>query len=255
MSKIVTAGLIIIGDEILSGKTRDANTQALAKGLNSVGIQLREVRVIPDVKETIVATVNHFRNAWDYVFTTGGIGPTHDDITTESLAEAFGQELVIEQQSYDQLAAYYAHKGEDFTPARQKMVKIPQGAKAIPNDITIAPGVQYENVYTLAGVPSIMRSMLEHILPTLKGGASLISYSVATNIGESIFADALAVLQEQYPDVSIGSYPKFDASDLKVTVVLRHTDEPMIQIVMEKVIALITANGGEILSSGRLQEG
>lgn len=254
MSKIVTAGLIIIGDEILSGKTRDANTQTLAKGLNSVGIQLQEVRVIPDVKETIVEAVNHFRSAWDYVFTTGGIGPTHDDITAESLAEAFGQELVIEQQSYDLLVAYYESKGEEFTPARQKMVKIPKGARAIPNDITIAPGIQYENVYTLAGVPSIMRSMLEHILPTLEGGASLISYSVATNIGESVFADALAMLQEEYPEVSIGSYPKFDAGDLKVTVILRHAEEGMVQIVMNKVIELMTANGGDILSSGRLQE-
>lgn len=255
MPKVVTAALIVIGDEILSGKTQDANTQALAKALNTVGVQLREVRTIPDDKATIVNAINHFRSAVDYVFTTGGIGPTHDDITAESLAEAFDRKLVIDPDAYDELEAYYLSKGEAFTPARQKMVTMPEGAKPIRNDVTIAPGIHIENVYTLAGVPSIMRSMLEYILPTLQGGVSLVSYSISTNIGESTFADGLTEIQIAHPEVVIGSYPKFDGGELKVTIIMRHADTDRLEVVMDTVSELIQSKGGRVLSAGRLLEG
>ena len=201
----VNAALIVIGDEILSGRTQDLNVSYLAVWLNDCGIQLKEVRIIPDDRDEIIATVQAMRGKYNYVFTTGGIGPTHDDITAESIAAAFDTTLYSHPDAHKLLESYYG--ADDFTDARQRMTMVPHGADLIENKVSIAPGFQIENVFVLAGVPSIMQAMLEALKPRLRGGNKMHSKTVVVTVAESQIAGAVAEIQLAYEDVAIGSYP------------------------------------------------
>ena len=240
--KIYTAAIIIIGDEILSGRTQDKNTVWLAERLNDLGVRLQEVRVIPDVKDTIIATVNLLRAEHDYVFTTGGIGPTHDDITAMSIAEAFGVELVLNDKAYQELLSYYKDESE-MTPARQKMAYIPAGGALIENPVSGAPGIHIGNVYIMAGVPRIMQSMFDAIAPTLKGGAPMHSKSVTCALPESVVADDLAAIQHRYLDISIGSYPKYRDGRFFTNLVLRGVDRVTLERAVHDVADMVKSHG------------
>ncbi|MBL8672803.1 MAG: competence/damage-inducible protein A [Alphaproteobacteria bacterium] len=241
-AKPVTACLVIIGNEILSGRTQDANLAYMAKKLNTVGVQLREARVIPDVVATIVATVNEVRTAFDYVFTTGGIGPTHDDITSACIAQAFGVKLVRHPDAQRILEDYY--KPADRTPARMKMADVPEGATLVQNPVSRAPGFRIANVFVFAGVPRIMQAMLDNVAPTLKGGLPVISRAIASQVREGALAAGLEAIQNEFPDVDIGSYPSFEAGSYGTSIVLRATAKPRLDAATEKVIALKRGLGG-----------
>jgi molybdenum cofactor synthesis domain-containing protein len=241
--KIVTAGVLIIGNEILSGRTQDANLAFLAQGLNEVGIRLREARVIPDDHDVIVGTVNEVRQAVDYVFTTGGIGPTHDDITAQCVADAFDVALVVHPEARRLLETHYP-PGQ-LNEARLRMAMVPEGAVLLPNPISRAPGFQIGNVFVLPGVPSIMRGIFEQLKYRLIGGEKLLSRSVSCHLAEGTLAQDLALLQGRYPHVEIGSYPYFRRGDFGVTLVLRGTDRERLAAATEELKMLIRALGGE----------
>ena len=242
-SKMVSACVLIIGNEILSGGTQDANLAFLAKGLNEVGIRLREARVIPDDSATIVGTVNEVRGKFDYVFTTGGIGPTHDDITSASIAEAFGGELIVHPEARRILESHYPPGG--LNEARLRMAQVPEGAVLLPNPISRAPGFRVANVYVLPGVPQIMQAIFSELQHRLKGGAKVLSRSVSCALGEGTIAQDLAALQTRYADLEIGSYPYFRRSDFGVTLVVRGTERERIAAAIEELKRLIRACGGD----------
>ena len=221
--RTVTACLIVIGNEILSGRTQDANLAYLAKRLNEWGIRLTEARVIPDVEETIVDTVNDVRARFDYVFTTGGIGPTHDDITSECMARAFGLEHGVHPEALALLEAHY-EPGE-LNESRLRMAMTPQGAELITNAVSWAPGFQVENVFVLAGVPRVMQSMLDGLKDRLSGGAAMRSRSLRVELPEGVLARGLGVLQARYPAVEMGSYPFHEEGVFGSRLVLSATDE------------------------------
>ena len=216
------ASLIIIGNEILSGRTQDKNLSYLANWLNEIGIQLSEVRVIRDEEEIIVETVNHLRSVYDYVFTTGGIGPTHDDITSLCIARAFGVELEVNSGALSILKEYY--KDGELTDARMKMTMMPKGSELIENPISRAPGFKMENVFILAGIPSIMQGMLEGARKYLKGGDIVKSKSIDVFTPESTVADVLTNLQKKYSDVEIGSYPFSRDNRFGTSLVMRSSN-------------------------------
>ena len=217
------AALIIIGNEILSGRTQDKNLSYLANWLNEIGIQLSEVRVIRDEEKVIIDTVNHLRSEYDYVFTTGGIGPTHDDITSLSIARAFGVELEINDKALAILKEY--DKDGELTEARMKMTLIPVGAKLVDNPVSKAPGFKMDNVFVMAGIPSIMQGMLEGARMFLKGGDVVKSMSIDVFTPESNVAQALTDLQKKYNDVEIGSYPFSKDNRFGTTLVMRSSNE------------------------------
>ena len=217
------AALIIIGNEILSGRTQDKNLSYLANWLNEIGIQLSEVRVIRDEEKVIIDTVNHLRSEYDYVFTTGGIGPTHDDITSLSIARAFGVELEVNDKALSILKEYY--KDGELTEARMKMTMIPVGAELVDNPVSKAPGFKMDNVFVMAGIPSIMQGMLEGARMFLKGGNVVKSLSIDVFTPESNVAQALTDLQKKYNDVEIGSYPFSKDNRFGTTLVMRSSDE------------------------------
>lgn len=225
--KTKTAGLVIIGNEILSGRTRDTNTAVIAERLNSIGIALHEARTIPDVIETIADTVKHFSDRFDYVFTTGGIGPTHDDKTAEAIAKAFGVELIENADAIDRLIQHYG-SADLLNEGRRKMAFVPQGGSLIDNPVSAAPGFKIENVYVMAGVPKIMEGMLEFILPTLEGGAVIQSRSIVVQKAESEIAGILAQVEQAYEGIDVGSYPKYKDGHPEVTVVIRSIDEDLL---------------------------
>ena len=241
--KIVTACVLIIGNEILSGRTQDENLAFLARGLNEAGIRVREARVIPDVPEVIVSTVNDVRRRFDHVFTTGGIGPTHDDITAQCMADAFGVPLILHPDAKRLLETHYpaGHLNE----ARLRMAMVPQGAALLPNPISRAPGFQIGNVFVLPGVPSIMQGIFAQLKHRLVGGAKVLSRSVSCHLGEGTLAHDLSALQDRYPDVEIGSYPYFRRGDFGVTLVLRGTDRGRLGAATEELKALIQRLGGD----------
>ena len=241
--RIVTACVLIIGNEILSGRTQDANLAFLARGLTELGIRLREARVIPDDAGVIVATVNAVRPAFDYVFTTGGIGPTHDDITAQCVADAFGVPLVVHPDAKRLLEAHYpaGHLNE----ARLRMAMVPEGAVLLPNPISQAPGFRIGNVFVLPGVPSIMQGIFEQLKHRLEGGPRVLSRSVTCRLGEGVLAQDLGRLQARWSDLEIGSYPYFRRGDFGVTLVLRGTDRTRLDAATEELRALIRALGGE----------
>ena len=240
--KIYTAALIIIGDEILSGRTHDKNTPWIAEQLNTLGIRLAEGRVIPDIKDKIIETVNLLRGTHDYVFTTGGIGPTHDDITAESIAAAFGVPLELNDEAYAELLSYYKDESE-ITESRKKMAMIPRGAKLVENPVSGAPGIHIENVYVFAGVPRIMQSMFDAVAPTLKGGKPVISRSVTADLPESLIADGLTKIQNNYDDVAIGSYPKYLNGKFATSLVMRGINEESLQQAVNDVTNLVISLG------------
>jgi molybdenum cofactor synthesis domain-containing protein len=204
----ITAGLLVIGDEILSGRTKDVNIATTAEFCTDLGIDLREVRVVADVEADIIAALNALRARYTYVFTTGGIGPTHDDITADAVAKAFGVGLPIHPEARAMLEARWRETGAEVNAARLRMARIPEGADLIVNSVSAAPGFRIENVHVMAGVPIIMQAMLESILPTLRTGRKVLSRTVPARVGEGIVAAPLAALQEAYPDFKMGSYPR-----------------------------------------------
>ncbi|MFN7901305.1 MAG: competence/damage-inducible protein A [Holosporales bacterium] len=218
-----TAALIIIGNEILSGRTQDTNLAVLATALGQQGIELREVRVIPDDEAVIITTLNTLRAQMDHVFTSGGIGPTHDDITSASIAKAFGVPL---RQHPDALRMLHEHyPPEQLNAARLKMAEVPVGATLIENPVSKAPGFTLENVHVMAGVPRIFKAMLDFLMPRLPGGSPVLSETVSTTLAEGTIAATLTELQQAFPDVNIGSYPYFRQGQMGVSVVFRGTDQ------------------------------
>jgi molybdenum cofactor synthesis domain-containing protein len=240
---IVTACVLIIGNEILSGRTEDANLAFLARGLGEIGIRLREARVIPDDRGVIVNTVNGVRRAFNYVFTTGGIGPTHDDITAQSIADAFGVKLILHPDAKRLLETHYP-PGQ-LNEARLRMAMVPEGAALLPNPISRAPGFQIGNVFVLPGVPSIMQGIFEQLKYRLAGGDKVLSRSISCHLAEGTLAEDLGRLQARYPDVEIGSYPYFRRGDFGVTLVLRSTDRKILAAATDELKALIRNLGGE----------
>lgn len=237
--------VIIIGNEILSGRTQDMNLPYLGERLDQLGLPVAEVRIIPDVLEKIVETVNFGRTHFDYVFTTGGIGPTHDDITTVSIARAFAVSIERNRAAQTILEAYYPAR--DLTDARLKMADIPVGASLIDNPISGAPGFQMENVFVLPGVPKIMQAMFEGITDRLTGGAPVLTRSVITDLREGQLADDLGQLQLKYRDVSIGSYPFFKNRRFGVNVILRGTCVEMLDELEQATTDMIKKLNGKIL--------
>jgi molybdenum cofactor synthesis domain-containing protein len=246
-SPTVTAAVLIIGNEILSGRTRDANLPYLAVRLNEIGIRLREARVIADVEEDIVAAVNQCRSRYDYVFTTGGIGPTHDDITAASVAKAFGLPLVRNPAAVARLEAHY--EPGMLNEARLRMANTPEGATLIDNPVSAAPGFQIGNVFVLAGVPSIMQAMFEGLKHRLAGGAPMLSRTVAVFLPEGAIAKGLGALQDRYPMLEIGSYPFFRQGKFGTSLVLRGTDSAVLDRAAEELRALIRELGAEPLDA------
>ncbi len=256
--KTLKAGLIVIGNEILSGRTQDANTQWIGDKLNQRGIRLMEVRVVPDIEDSIISAINDLRQKVDYLLTTGGIGPTHDDITAAAVAKGFGVELHDDPEAVRLLENYYGK--QELNEARLKMAQVPVGAKLIPNPVSAAPGFQMENVYVMAGVPRIMQAMLDEIIGTMDSGDPILSNTVTCALPESVIAFDLGELQKQFPTVEIGSYPHYRGGALGLSLVLRSTDNASLDKATEGVIALIHKHGGEpralsIKSSGAALNG
>ena len=239
----VTACVLIIGNEILSGRTQDANLAFLARGLNEAGVRLREARVIADDTDAIIAAVNEARRTFDYVFTTGGIGPTHDDITSACVAQAFGVALIVHPEARRILESHYPPGG--LNEARLRMAQVPEGASLLPNPISRAPGFRIENVFVLPGVPQIMQAIFNELKHRLQGGAKMLSRSVSCALGEGTIANGLAALQARYADLEIGSYPYFRRSDFGVTLVVRGTERARIAAAIDELTALIRALGGD----------
>ena len=243
--KEIIAVIIIIGNEVLSGRTKDINTSTISTWLNSLGIEVKEVRVIPDDKQKIINTVNELRKNFNYIFTTGGIGPTHDDITAESISEAFNLEYGFHKEAFSILENYY--KPGEFTEGRQKMAKMPTTAKLIINPSSGAPGFYVENVFCLPGVPSILKSMLGGLNNILVGGDPVISKTLNLRTVESEISKSLSEVQDQNKEVEIGSYPFFRAGRLGVSIVLRSTDQDKIDKCNEQILHFVKTKNIEIL--------
>ncbi|MEQ9449887.1 MAG: molybdopterin-binding protein [Rhodospirillaceae bacterium] len=244
MTDTPTACLIIIGDEILSGRTQDANLKFIGERMAAMGIRLLEARVVPDIPDAIVEAINTCRARYSYVFTTGGIGPTHDDITTACVARAFRRDIVREPGAVKKLTDYY---GDRINDARLKMTEIPDGpdVELIDNRVTAAPGYRIENVFVLAGIPNIAQAMFDAIAPKLKGGAPMRSGNVDAFVRESDIASELSAIQTKYPQVAIGSYPSIRNDKFCTSVVARSTDTKSIKDVMGEVADAMRAKGGE----------
>jgi len=242
-SKIVTAAVLVIGNEILSGRTRDANLNYLATELNSIGVRLMEARVVADVPEAIIKAVNELRAAYDYVFTTGGIGPTHDDITAECVAKAFEVPHIKDPRAVRLLTNHYGE--ENLTEARLRMAQVPEGATLIENPVSTAPGFQIGNVFVLAGVPAVCRAMFDGLKGRLKTGDKVLSVTVSGYVGEGVIAKGLGQLQERYPALEIGSYPFFRQGRFGASFVLRGTDAAALKSAAEELRTLIRSLGAE----------
>lgn len=236
---IITAAMLAIGDELLSGRTKDRNIGHLADLLTLSGIDLKEVRIVADEEEAIVAAVNALRGAYDYVFTSGGIGPTHDDITADAISRAFGVECIHDPDAMQLLAGMYERRGMEFTEARRRMARMPNGAVHIDNPVSTAPGFIVGNVYVMAGVPQVFTAMLSTVVPTLEGGVPMLSRSVASPFGEGDIGSALAAIQKNHPDTSIGSYPRFVENRFSTEIVIRSRDEAPAQAAERDILAMI----------------
>jgi len=243
--KEIIAGIIIIGNEVLSGRTKDINTSTISTWLNSLGIEVKEVRIIPDDEKIIIETVNELRKKFNYIFTTGGIGPTHDDITAESISNAFNLEYGFHKEAFSILENYY--KPGEFTEGRQKMAKMPTTAKLIINPSSGAPGFYVENIFCLPGVPSILKSMLGGLNNVLVGGDPVLSKTLNLRTVESEIAKSLTDVQNQNKKVEIGSYPFFRAGKLGVSIVLRSTDQKKIDNCNEQILKFVKKKKIEIL--------
>ena len=244
-NKKVNAAILIIGNEILSGRTQDTNTSTLATWLNSIGVIVGEVRVIPDIEKTIIDTLNLLRINYDYIFTTGGIGPTHDDITAESVSKAFGLKYEIHAEAFKILEIYY--KPGEFNEGRQKMVWMPEKANLILNPTSGAPGFYVENVFCLPGVPSILKSMLGGLTNKIVGGKPIISLTISLRTVESEIANSLTKVQNNNQDVEIGSYPFFQAGKLGVSIVIRSEDQSKIDNCNTQILKFVNENKIQIV--------
>ena len=231
----VTAALLVIGDEILSGRTKDKNIGFVADHCNRIGIRLKEVRIVADDAAAIVKAVNDLRPAYTYVFTTGGIGPTHDDITADAVAKAFGVPIDIDQRAVALLRERYAEA--DLTPARLRMARIPKGAELVENPVSKAPGFQFENVIVMAGVPAIMEAMLLAVTPRLRTGPKLLSETLRVAAAEGQIAAPLGACQRAFPDVAMGSYPFFEDGRPGANLVLRSIDKARLRLAKKDLIA------------------
>ena len=241
----VNAAILIIGNEILSGRTQDTNTSTLATWLNSIGVKVNEVRIIPDQEDIIVETLNLLRKSNNYVFTTGGIGPTHDDITAQSVAKAFGLKYELHKEGYKILEAYY-QPGE-FNEGRQKMIWMPANADLILNPTSGAPGFSVENVFCLPGVPSIMKSMLGGLKNKIVGGDPILSHTISLKTVESEIANSLTKVQKENQDVEIGSYPFFHAGKLGVSIVLRSENQSKIDQCNSQILKFVNDKKIEVV--------
>ena len=241
----VNASILIIGNEILSGRTQDTNTSTLANWLNSIGVKVEEVRIIPDIENTIVETINFLRKKYNYVFTTGGIGPTHDDITAQSVSKAFGLKYEIHEEAFKILQSYY--KKDEFNIGRQKMSWMPHNANLILNPTSGAPGFYVENVFSLPGVPSILKSMLGGLTNKIVGGEPIKSLTISLRTFESEIASSLTKVQDKNKDVEIGSYPFFHAGKLGVSIVIRSEDQNKIENCNEQILRFIKEKKIEIV--------
>ncbi|HUG62795.1 MAG TPA: molybdopterin-binding protein [Methylomirabilota bacterium] len=235
-----TAAVLVIGDEILSGRTRDTNSGVIAAFLTDLGIDLREVRAVPDDQDVIVEALNALRHRYSYVFTTGGIGPTHDDITADAVGAAFGVPVDHDPRAVAILASHYA-RPEDLTEARLRMARLPAGADLIANPLTKAPGFRIGNVFVLAGVPKIMEMMLHSLTPSLKPGVRVGSRTVDCPFGEGLIAEALSVIAASHPNVTIGSYPTYDGRGFSTRLVVRSRDEAALVAAEAAVRAMVEA--------------
>ena len=241
----VNAAILIIGNEILSGRTQDTNTSTLANWLNSIGVKVNEVRVVPDEEKIIIDTLNFLRKTYDYVFTTGGIGPTHDDITAQSVSKAFNVKYEIHKEAFKILEAYY--KPGEFNEGRQKMVWMPENAELILNPTSGAPGFSVNNVFCLPGVPSILKSMLGGLKNKIVGGEPILSHTISLRTVESEIANSLTKVQEQNKDVEIGSYPFFHAGKLGVSIVIRSEDQSKIDTCNNQILEFVNEKKIEIV--------
>jgi len=242
---VSTAGIIIIGDEILSGRTKDTNINWIANELNNVGIRLVEARIISDDIDTIVETINLYTKKFTYVFSCGGIGPTHDDITTESVAKAFNQKLEKNIEAMRRLKLHFEGTNIDFNEARQKMAIIPTNSTLIDNPVSAAPGFRVENLFVFAGVPKIMQGMFHTIIDELTGGKKLFSRTVSSNIGEGMIAKDLERIENSFSGIKIGSYPYFKPGSFGTSVVLRSEDEIKLNDASKEVLKAIINLGGQ----------
>jgi molybdenum cofactor synthesis domain-containing protein len=241
----VNAAILIIGNEILSGRTQDTNTSTIALWLNSIGVKVQEVKIIPDIEQTIIDTVNSLKKSNDYVFTTGGIGPTHDDITAESISKAFDLKYEVNKEAFKILESYY--KPGEFNESRQKMVWMPKDAKLILNPTSGAPGFIVENVFCLPGVPSILKSMLGGLKNEIVGGEPILSHTIRLRTVESEIAKSLTDVQNKNKDIEIGSYPFFQAGKLGVSIVIRSEDKSKIDNCSEQILDFVNKKNIEVV--------
>ena len=238
-----SAAILVIGDEILSGRTQDTNSNYIAKEMEMIGINTNQIRVIPDEKNTIIESVNELRAKNDYLFTTGGIGPTHDDITADSIAEAFKVDLEVNIEAYDVLEKYYKKIGSEFNEVRQRMARIPKGATLIENSISAAPGFKIENVFVFAGIPKIMKSMLEDSIKYLNKGKLIHTISIKVDAVEGDIAPVLKSLNDENENIKIGSYPFFNSNnDFGVSVVIKSIDKSFLILAEEKLKNYLSKN-------------
>jgi molybdenum cofactor synthesis domain-containing protein len=249
LGKVWTAALIVIGDEILSGRTQDRNIAQLATWLNVQGIRLSEVRVVPDVEARIVEAVNALRTGHDYLFTTGGIGPTHDDITVDSIAAALGVPVVVHPEGRAILERYYAERG-GLTEARLRMARVPEGAELIANRVSGAPGIRIGNIFIMAGVPHITAGMLDGLTGTLEGGRPVVSLTVGGFVPESEVADLLRLTERAHDGVSIGSYPFFREGRVGSNFVVRSEEQALAQTCIDELAEGLREAGYEVVDGG-----
>ena len=247
--RIWTAACVVIGDEILSGRTQDKNVAQLASWLNVQGIRLAEVRIVPDVEGAIVEAVNALRARNDYLFTTGGIGPTHDDITVDAIAAALGVPVVVHPEARAVLNRYYESRG-GLTEARLRMARVPEGAELIPNRMSGAPGIRIGNLFILAGVPHITAGMLDALTGTLEGGLPVLSRTVGAWVAESEIADLLGETEHAHPGVAIGSYPFFREGRVGANFVVRATEQALVDRTVDALIRGLRASGLEPVEGG-----
>ncbi len=240
---IVTAAALVIGDEILSGRTRDRNIDYIAGHLTRIGIRLQEVRVVPDAEAAIIAAVNELRARYTYLFTTGGIGPTHDDITADAVAKALGVSIDIDARALALLQEFFKKRGVEPTPARLRMARIPDGAELIRNAISVAPGFMLANVIVLAGVPEVMQVMLDDVTPRLATGCKLQTATIKLHRAEGEVADLFAAHQQTFPDVAMGSYPSFSEGRISTQLVLRSTDSARLAAAHDILAVKLKAGG------------
>lgn len=247
--RIYTAAIAIIGDEILSGRTQDKNISQIALWLNIQGIRLREVRVVPDVESAIIEAVNELRARNDYLFTTGGIGPTHDDITVDAIAKALGVAVVIHPEASAALNRYYETRG-GLTEARLRMARVPDGAELIPNRMSGAPGIRHGNIFIMAGVPHITAGMLDALSGTLEGGAPMLSRTLGCWVAESEIADMLSATEKAHEGCQIGSYPFFRDGRVGSNFVIRSTEQAVLDACAAELAAALAAAGRDAVEGG-----